>query len=218
MKRRFRPADAVDALARSHPWLVAVTTVYVLAFAVRGALIHDTRTFSYVLVVSTIAVSVAVAHRTVRWSRAELWRLSAVGFVHLVGGVLQSPADPRAIFYNTWVLRPVLKFDQLAHGVGYAVCTAACFRVVGRWVDRDRCPAGAVAFLAAAVAVSIGAVNETFEFVATRNLSGVQAGGYLNTEWDLLFNLAGAVGMATWLTITATTRSEMVGMTGRSRR
>jgi hypothetical protein len=205
---KLRPAEAMDELARAHPWIVGITATYILAFAVRGALIHDTRTFSYVLVVSTLAVAVAVVDRSVQWTGRELSRLSAVGLVHLVGGILQSPANPRAIFYNTWVLRPILKFDQLAHGLGYAVCTAASFRLVEKWVDRRRCTPAGMAMMAAMMAVSIGAVNETFEFVATQNLPGGQAGGYLNTEWDLLFNLAGAVGMAIWLTLTYVSSDE----------
>lgn len=44
--------------------------------------------------------------------------------------------------------------------------------------------------------MGFGALNEVVEFIATITLPSTNVGGYVNTGWDLVFNLFGCVAAA----------------------
>jgi hypothetical protein len=44
--------------------------------------------------------------------------------------------------------------------------------------------------------MGFGALNEVVEFAATQLLPDTNVGGYVNTGWDLVFNLVGSAAAA----------------------
>jgi hypothetical protein len=53
--------------------------------------------------------------------------------------------------------------------------------------------------LCVAVASGFGALNEVVEFAATLLVPETNVGGYVDTRWDLVANLVGAVIAACWI-------------------
>ena len=53
--------------------------------------------------------------------------------------------------------------------------------------------------LCGAAGMGFGAFNEIVEFVATLTVPNTNVGGYINTGWDLVANMVGAVGACVWI-------------------
>ena len=47
--------------------------------------------------------------------------------------------------------------------------------------------------------MGLGALNEVVEFVAVLTMPETNVGGYTNTGWDLVSNLAGATAMGVYI-------------------
>ena len=124
-----------------------------------------------------------------------LWGVSLLGAVHMAGGLVRPPAgwpvDGRRVLYNLWVVPGWLKYDQAVHCYGSAMATWACWQGLRTGTGLGRPTAGPVA-LCALGGIGLGAINEVAEFLTTRVVSETNVGGYENTGWDLVANLAGA--------------------------
>ena len=53
--------------------------------------------------------------------------------------------------------------------------------------------------LCGAAGMGFGAFNEIVEFVATLTVPDTNVGGYINTGWDLVANMVGAIMACTWI-------------------
>lgn len=138
--------------------------------------------------------------------RFSWWVLGLLGWwavMHMAGGLipipesLTEPGRP-ATLYNLRLSPACPKYDQVVHAFGFGVATAAAWeaiRVLGRGEIRPGLGLGA---LLICVGCGLGALNEVIEFVATRIMPETNVGGYDNTGWDLLSNLAGAGSVAVW--------------------
>lgn len=156
----------------------------------------DRRIVAYLLVWGLLAALVWAAHRRFPLAPRTLWALTAAGWVHLAGGLLPSPDAGAPILYETWIVRGVLKFDQLAHASICAVVTVAVFEVLGYVLDPDAAGPVARAVLASLVCWGFGAANELFEFLSALRFRDTFVGGLDNTGWDLAFNTIGSVTAA----------------------
>jgi uncharacterized membrane protein YjdF len=166
---------------------------YALAFAAFAAARGDRRVLAYLLVLGVLALVLRAVHRRHPLSDRVLWALSICGLLHMAGGLLPSP-DPHApVFYETWLVDGVLKYDQLTHFTVSAVVTVACWQVVAAWLDPRRAGPTAHAVLAGAMGVAFGALNEVFEFLSALRFTDAFVGGLDNVGWDLVFNLFGAL-------------------------
>jgi hypothetical protein len=188
----MRSGDAVADVVAEHPSLGVFTGAYAAVFLLVAWSRHDPRVWAYMVVLTVLVVAVAGTHRVARLSPGLLWALSLVGLLHLCGGLLPSPTPGAAVFYETWLVTHVLKFDQFVHFTGTAVLTVGCWQVVTRWVDPSRAPAVGLVMVAGLMGLGLGALNEVFEFVAAEHVRGLQVGGLANRGWDLIFNLGGA--------------------------
>jgi uncharacterized membrane protein YjdF len=151
------------------------------------------RVIAYLIVWSLLALLIRAGHRRWRLPRATLIALTVAGAVHLAGGLLPSPAQGAPIFYETWLVSGVLKFDQAAHAFISAVVTVAVFQALGHVVDDDRAGPGLRAILAMLVCWGFGAANELFEFLSALRFADAHVGGLDNAGWDLAFNVLGGV-------------------------
>ncbi len=176
----------------------------VLATAV--ALISGNAEFAfYIVVLLCLGGGVYAVHRRVGLSRGLLWCLSVWGLLHMMGGLLPVPESapiggPIRVLYSLWLIPGYLKYDQLVHAYGFGLTTwlfwqvlTVVFLEVSGVAPR---PTAGLLTLCACAGMGLGALNEVVEFVATLTLKETNVGGYVNTGWDLVFNLFGCVGAA----------------------
>jgi uncharacterized membrane protein YjdF len=180
---------------------------YVLLLSAFAAARGDRRVIAYVVVIGILAAVVRTVHRRAPLPEGTRWALAVCGLLHLCGGLLPSPTDGAPIFYETWLVPGVLKYDQLTHFVVSAVVTLACWQLLTRWFDPDRAGPVVHAFVAATMGVAFGAGNEVFEFLSALRFPDAYVGGLDNAGWDLVFNLFGAASAALWLALAATPRA-----------
>ena len=142
---------------------VSYLTLFLTWAAVRG----DRRIIAYVVVAGAVALVIRKAHRIARFSTALCAALSLCGLLHMVGGLLPSPTRGAGVFYETWLIPDLLKYDQLVHFTTSGVVTIAVWQVCALWCDPQRCPPAARAVLSVLAALGFGALNEGFEFLSS---------------------------------------------------
>ena len=168
-------------------WSVVLTLV-----AATAILAGDRRVWAYLTVCLVLTAVVATAHAAARFSRGLLAMLLVLGCLHLAGGLLPSGTG---VLYGYWLVDGVLKYDQAVHAFGSIAATWASWQLAGHYLDLARTPPRAQALLACLGGMGKGAINEVVEFVS----GGTHVGGYANTGWDLVFDLAGCLAMAVYL-------------------
>jgi len=119
-------------------WLVVALAGQVAAVAGFGIARANRRVIAYLIVWSLLALLIRAGHRRWPLPRSTLVALTVAGAVHLAGGLLPSPEAGAPIFYETWLVPGVLKFDQAAHAFISAVVTVAVFQSLGHVVDDER--------------------------------------------------------------------------------
>ena len=185
--------------SRQGPSRVGVFTAsYLALFATYAAVRADRRVVAYLVVAGVVALVVRRAHRVARFSPPLCAALSVCGLLHMVGGLLPSPTPGAGVFYETWLVPELLKYDQLVHFTTSAVVTTAAWHVCGRWLDPKLCPPAARSVLAVLAALGLGAMNEGFEFLSSLRFTNY-VGGLSNTGWDLVFNAFGAATIGVYL-------------------
>lgn len=154
----------------------------------------------YVAVVFFFASVVAAVHFRVGLHPGSLWALSFWGFAHMAGGLVTLPASwPTAgeshVLYSLWLIPGVLKYDHIVHAYGFGIATWVCWQGINHFISRDAAPqhTTGLLFLTACMGMGLGALNEVIEFLVTLLVPETNVGGYVNTGWDLVANLIGAV-------------------------
>lgn len=186
--------------------VVAFTTAY-LALAVLGAALRQNLEFVfYIGVMIVLVFVVALVDRGVQLSPGALWGLSAWGFLHMAGGLVPAPpswpvsVDGQAVLYSLWLIPGRLKYDQVVHAFGFGITTWVCWQALAAALRQrgvEARPSAGLLVLCGAAGMGFGALNEIIEFAATLLVPETNVGGYLNTGWDLVANLAGVVIAAT---------------------
>jgi putative membrane protein len=191
-----RPGAAIWRLAQAAPAQAAAWALVVASFVVMSVLRGDGRVWPYLTVVLLCTAAVALVDRSVGFSVTALWLLVLTGSLHLAGGLVPTGDG---VLYDTWLVSGVLRYDQAVHMVGSAAATVASWQLLGTWLDLSRTPARTQAYLAAVAGLGKGALNEVLEFLVAVRLPGQHVGGYENTGWDLVFDVAGCVAAAAFL-------------------
>jgi hypothetical protein len=119
-----------------------------------------------------------------------LWGLFAWGLLHMMGGTIKVGGE---VLYHFRFWTDGLKYDQLIHAYGFAVATLVCWSGFRKATGYDKPVTFGVASMLVLMGVGLGALNEVVEFVMTLTLPSTNVGGYVNTGWDLVSNLTGAV-------------------------
>ncbi len=159
----------------------------------------------YIVVMLVLIGVVSWIHSRINLSTGIIWGLSLWGFLHMAGGLVALPEGwpyngDQAVLYSWWIIPPhYLKYDQVVHVFGFAITTWLCWHglraaIMGMGVPRpDVKPTLGLLTLSAASGMGFGALNEVVEFIAVLVLPNTNVGGYVNTGWDLVSNLAGCV-------------------------
>lgn len=179
------------------------TVLYLLGSAVMAAILGNREFVFYIVVMALIIVSLFLVHRRVGFSAKLLAGLSAWGLLHMAGGLVPIPTGwheglDQGVLYNWWIIPGRLKYDQVVHAYGFGLTTWLCWQALSAAaVPRTTGspplhPTPGLVVLCAAGGMGFGALNEVIEFAATQLLPNTNVGGYVNTGWDLVFNLLGS--------------------------
>lgn len=178
------------------------TAAYILA-ASAAALRNGNREFVfYIAVMLLLAAAVYLIDRRIRFSPPVVWGLSLWGLAHMAGGLVPVPeswpvsGDVR-VLYSWWIIPGYLKYDHLVHACGFGVTTWVCWEGLqsilrGPGIAPAR-PTAGMLVLCGAASLGFGALNEIVEFAAVLLVPETNVGGYFNTGWDLVANLAGVL-------------------------
>ena len=196
----MRPGRDVAELVSRVPLHACVWLAVLLTALVHGLAQSDGRIWAYLVVCVVLTAVVAATDRSVQFSDGLLWALLGVGALHLAGGLLPDP-DGRGVLYDAWLLPQVLRFDQAVHAVGSATGTWAAWQLLGTWLALERTPRRTQAVLAALAGLGKGGLNEALEFLAALQGGALFVGGFENTGWDLVFDVAGCVACAVLLAV-----------------
>lgn len=192
------------------PLAVVLFTLAYLLPAIAVAISTRNGEFVFYSVVMVILAGVVIViHRNCQLSQPVLWGLSLWGALHMAGGLVPIPESwpsngPNRVVYSWWLIPDVLKYDQVAHAYGFAITTFVCWSGFSAAVrslpgSPQLQPTFGLLVLCAAASTGFGALNEVIEFAATLLLPHTNVGGYVNTGWDLVSNLVGAILAAGWI-------------------
>lgn len=181
--------------------VIAATTLYLLPAAGTAISGGKMEFVMYVLVMVILAVPVYILHRRVGLHPAALWGLSLWGLLHMCGGLVSVPpswptAGESNVLYNWWIIPERLKYDQFVHAYGFGLTTWICWQALAaafRFHKVQIAPSFGLLTLCAAAGMGFGALNEVVEFTAVLLIPETNVGGYINTGWDLVSNLAGTI-------------------------
>ena len=171
------------------------------AASAAGVVVTGNAEFVFYLAVLLVLAGLAYwAHRHVGFSDRSLWLLSVWAAMHMAGGLVPVPEGwpvngETRVLYSLWLIPDLLKYDHVVHAFGFGTMTLVSFEglLASTGVsDRTRAARGLVLF-AGLTALGFGALNEVVEFVATLLIPDTNVGGYVNTGWDLVANLAGVL-------------------------
>jgi hypothetical protein len=181
--------------------VAAFTATYLAPAAIIAVLNGNAEFVFYVVVMLILIGAVWLLDRRIELSMGALWSLSAWGLAHMGGGLLPIPDSwpansvRPAVLYNLWLIPERIKYDQLVHAFGFGVTTWICWQglsVALRSRGIEPRPTAGLLLLCAAAGMGFGALNEVIEFAAVLLVPETNVGGYRNTGWDLVANLAGA--------------------------
>lgn len=154
----------------------------------------------YIVVMIVLITSLAVVHKRVNFSPGVLWALSIWGLLHMMGGLIHMPEawtqdGSQPVLYSWWIIQDRLKYDQVVHAFGFGTTTILCWQILRSNIEnrygKSPQPTFGLCLLCAASGMGFGALNEVVEFIATLTMPETNVGGYVNTGWDLVFNLLG---------------------------
>ena len=174
-------------LSRSERTALRVTVIATACFGAYGFSTGAPSTTAYLFVVGALGTALLVRRRE-PLPTPLCAALPVIAIGHLLGGLVRVRGG---VLYNASYLHPALRYDHLEHSVAVFVGTFACWYLFSSSLGGAvRARHALVVFVLAGL--GLGALNEMIEFLSTLAHSGSHVGGYTNTGWDLVSNLAGA--------------------------
>ena len=160
----------------------------------------------YIAVVGLMIPALALVHLRVRLPEACLWAFSAWGLIHMAGGLVPVPEawpihGDKRVLYSLWLIPDRLKYDHVVHAYGFGLVAYTSWVALSTLLSRAQDgapvhPTLGLLTLSVASGCGFGALNEVVEFAATLLIPETNVGGYVNTGWDLVANLAGGLAVA----------------------
>jgi hypothetical protein len=147
----------------------------------------------YTGVIFIFMLLIAFANGRVKFPNWVLWGLVLWAFMHLSGG---SVYIKETLLYKVILIpitESVFRYDQFVHIVGFGFATAAMYYVLKPLLRLDIEKKFALGLIVVMAGLGVGAFNEIVEFVLTLLLPQTNVGGYINTGFDLVSDLVGAV-------------------------
>jgi hypothetical protein len=138
-----------------------------------------------------VGIVAYIDHRRGPIPQVLLWLLVLWATLHLAGGLAPNPTGGTEILYGMWLVDGVLRYDQVVHGFGIGAATAL-FAHAARDTDRPL-------FWGFVLSQCVGLVNEIAENVFAVFVAGSNVGDMVNTAWDLIWHVIGAVVATLWM-------------------
>jgi len=167
------------------------TIAYMALFTGIAVNIANYEFLYYLVLMAVLVVFIMVYHENLHLGHGVLGALSALGFLHVLGGNIFIDG---VRLYDYRFLSGLLRYDNVMHGLGLFIVTIALYSAtaphVGETIHhRHRL----VSLLVVLMALGVGSLIEVVEFGAVAFLdAGGRVGDYWNNALDLLFNLGGA--------------------------
>jgi hypothetical protein len=189
-------------------WGVVAFTLFYMGVSFASAVVRQNSEFVYYLAVMGVLIAVVcLIHWRIRLHPMSLWGMSIWGLAHMAGGLVEVPHTwpingDTHVLYNWQIIHRLLKYDQLVHAYGFGLVTWICWQGLSRIFASRGLPIRptlGLLVICSAGGMGFGALNELVEFVATLILAGTNVGGYENTGWDLVANLAGCILASTMI-------------------
>lgn len=180
--------------------LILFVAAYMIACPIAAIRQGNTEFLFYTFAMVVNIALVLMLHARVRFSPIALWLLAIWGCLHMLGGTVPIPeryvlGDGHAVLYSMRVHPDLPRYDQVVHAFGFFGATVASWEAARVLLgSRSRV---ALAVVSAIMGMGLGALNEVIEFAATR-VTETNVGGYVNTGWDLVSNMVGAIVAALW--------------------
>lgn len=189
--------------ARFPRTIILIVALYLVA-AISAAITQQNWEFLkvYIPFFFIIAGIVALIHTRVNFSSLLLWCLTIWGAMHLAGGLIKLPEGwayhgEHQVLYSWWVAGEWLKYDHIVHVFGFGTCTWLTWEAlrssIQQRLGRKLFPSLGMICLCVFTGMGLGAINEIIEFAAVLMIPETNVGGYFNTGWDLVANLAGCL-------------------------
>lgn len=188
--------------------ILTFTLLYMLV-AILGAFSKGNYEFLIYIGVMVVLIGVvAVVHLRVNLNVPVLWCLSIWGLAHMMGGLVPVPEawpinGDNYVLYSLWLIPERLKYDHIVHAFGFGVTTWVCWQGLrAAFATHGPVkPTYGLMVLCVAGGMGFGAMNEVVEFTAVLLVPETNVGGYMNTGWDLVANLAGATMAASLIRV-----------------
>ncbi|MBL9180089.1 MAG: hypothetical protein JNM65_18650 [Verrucomicrobiaceae bacterium] len=174
-----------------------------IAVAAAMSVLRGNREFIFYIVVMLVLIAViSLVHSRVKLTNGLLRAFSIWGLAHMAGGLCPLPSGwpyhgEHEVLYSLWLIPERLKYDQVVHAYGFGITTWLCWHILrGSLRQPDGAqvrPTFGMLTLCAAGGMGFGALNEVVEFIAVLTIPNTNVGGYENTGWDLVANLAGTI-------------------------
>lgn len=183
--------------------IILVVSLYLVA-AISAAVTQQNWEFLkvYISFFVIMAGVVTLMHARVNFSTLLLWCLTLWGAMHLAGGLIRLPngwaydGEHQALS-SWWVAGNWLKYDHVVHTFGLGTYTWLSWEAlrasVQQRLGRKLFPSIGMVSLCIFTGMGLGALNEIIEFVAVLMIPETNVGGYVNTGWNLVANLAGCL-------------------------
>lgn len=184
-------------LTKGYWAIIGFNALYILAFAIYYASIHNYEFLIYIAEMVFIALIIAYMLTRTKMDYIALWGLSIWGLLHMLGGGLR--INGRTLysqhlieFINRGGEYYILKMDQVIHFYGFAVAALLVFQLCWPYFQKEHKKIFAI-FIAWIGSMGLGALNEVIEFGAFLTLAQTGVGDVYNTGFDLVFNMFGAL-------------------------
>lgn len=190
-------------IVTEHPLLSGVSLAYLLGFSTYGLVAERPGALVYLVSMTLILGFVAFAHGRAGFESFVLVGLASWGFLHMAGGLI--PVGD-GVLYQQQLVPVVLRFDQAVHALGFGFATLGVWDALRHRWAAGAAMSGGLALIVALGGMGLGALNETLEFLASR-MQETNVGGFVNTGWDLVFNLFGCSAAALWVRYSSKARA-----------
>ncbi len=174
-----------------------------IGFTIYAARSGNSEFLFYAGTMVIMAGVVIAVDRAVRFSPVVIAGLLAWAILHLVGGNV--PAGDTGVLYNFRLVPWLPKYDQAVHAFGFAISTLLSWECLRHGIAKrtNGKPRPTLGLEAACVlmGMGLGAINEVDEIIAVLAIPNTNVGGYMNTGWDLVSNLVGAVIAGMWIRV-----------------
>ena len=185
---------AVRSIETTEATAVRILCVGTMVLGTYGAVTQSPNTIPYLFTVGTLA-ALLVRLRLTSMPPAITIALACLGIAHLAGGLVTVGDD---VLYNAHVGWQAFQYDHLVHSAGIFLGTVVVWTQFLSYTSGEA-RGGRVLVVCVLAGLGLGAINETIEFLMTVAHSGAHVGGYANTGWDLVSNVAGGVVAGVYL-------------------